>query len=196
MSEHIVGVEPKVYNGKKYRSTLEARIAEILDSIGLFWEYETKKIILQEGFYCPYQKEKVRNVEYIPDFIIGPIMIEVKGYETPDWKIKKKMLYRYFVEKEPHAIFYIVKNEKQLLQALDNHWSNLGFCIEVISKKETKVKGKKVYSSCFRDTYDSIKQAMFNLKLEGKAIGPILKSLSGKKDYIYGYSWKLKQINI
>lgn len=185
MSEHIVGVEPKEYNGKKYRSTLEARTAETLDKMGISWEYETKKITLQESFRCQYQKDKVRAIYYIPDFIVGPIMLETKGFETPDWNIKKKLLYKYLTENEPEAIFYIIKNDKQLLEALDNHWEYLGYAIQVTSKP--KREGDTPIVQCF----DSIAQAMEELNLKGKTITPILKSLIGKKEWVYDYNWKL-----
>lgn len=193
MSEHIVGVEPKVYNGRKYRSTLEARTAETLDAMGLPWEYETKRITLQEGFRCQYQKEKVRAIEYVPDFIIGPIMLETKGFETPDWKIKKKLLYKYLKENDPDAIFYMIRNDKQLIEALDNHWTYLGYCIQV-SPKPKKVKGK-FYPDTIR-MFDSIQEAMCQLGLKGKYLTPILHSLTGKKEYVYGYNWKLCKIKM
>lgn len=189
MSAHIVGVEPKVYNGRKYRSTLEADTAKTLDEMGLPWEYETKKITLQEGFYCQYQREKVRSIEYIPDFIIGPIMLETKGFETPDWKIKKKMLYKYLTENEPDAIFYMIKNSKQLLQALDHHWAYLGYAIQVTSKGSKKNPPET-------KLYDSIIEALDDLGLKGKNLGPILRGLTGRTEFVYGYNWKLKKINL
>lgn len=193
MSEHIVGVEPKVYNGKKYRSTLEADTAKTLDALGLSWEYETKKITLQKGFYCQYQKDKVRSIEYIPDFIIGPIMLETKGFETPDWKIKKKLLYKYLTENHPDAIFYMVKNQKQLLEVLDRHWSYLGFAIKVTSKP---IKKRGIIQGGDSNLYDSVAQAMDDLKLKGKTIAPIIRSLTGRTHYVYGYNWKLVKLKL
>jgi hypothetical protein len=157
--------------------------------MGISWEYDTKKITLQKGFYCQYQKDKVRAIDYIPDFVIGPIMLETKGFETPDWKIKKKLLYKYLSENEPEAIFYIIKNDRQLLEALDRHWTYLGYAIQVTSRgsknnpPETKL-------------YDSILQALNDLNLKGKSVTPILRSLIGKSEFVYGYNWKLKKINL
>ena len=194
MSEHIVGVEPKEYNGRKYRSTLEAHTAETLDKMGIPWEYETKKIVLQDGFYCQYQKEKVRSIEYIPDFVIGSIMLETKGFETPDWKIKKKLLFKHLKENEPEAIFYMIKNDKQLLQALDKHWSYLGYAIQVTPRpKKCSISGGTVSTS---KLFDSIEQAMSELKLTGKSTVPILRSLTGKKDYAYNYNWQLHKLKL
>lgn len=194
MSEHIVGVEPKEYNGRKYRSTLEANTAKTLDELGIPWEYETKKITLQESFRCQYQKDKVRSIEYIPDFIIGPIMLETKGFETPDWKIKKKLLYKYLTDNEPEAIFYMVKNTKQLLLSLDQHWQYLGYCIQVTPKPKSKT--VPVVSPTGSQLFDSISQAMDALNLTGKSLTPILSSLTGHKEYVYNYNWKLVKIKL
>ena len=138
MSEHIVGVSPKFYNGRNYKSTLEAHTAELLDKIGIPWEYESKIYTIQEGFYCPWQKTKVRDMEYVPDFVIGPVMIETKGYETPDWKLKKKIFFKYLKENEPDAIWYMCKNLKQVIQVLDNHLTYLGYAVQVTSKPTKK----------------------------------------------------------
>ena len=189
MSEHIVGVEPKVYNGVKYKSTLEAKTAETLDKMGIPWEYETKTYTLQEGFYCPWQKRKVMEISYTPDFIIGPIMIETKGWKTPDFKIKEKMFYKYLKENEPDAIYYIVKDQKQLLEALDNHWSYLGYCVEVTSKPQ---KNKPVQSYRF----SSIAEALVEIHCQGKSYATILRSLIGKNQYVFGFNFKLVKITL
>lgn len=190
MSEHIVGVQPKVYNGRRYRSTLEAATAEALDKMGIPFLYENRRIEVFPAFRCPFQKEKVRAIDYKPDFEIGNIIIETKGYETPDWKIKRKLLYRYLQQNEPETLFYQVKNLRQLLQALDYHWSSLGYCIEVIPKPKTKKE------DCTPKYFDSIKQAMQQLNLDSRPVGCILRSLIGKTDYIYGYKWKIKRIKL
>ena len=187
MSEHVVGVEPTVYNGKKYRSTLEANTAETLDKMGIPWEYEVRTFVLQESFYSQYQKRKVKRIEYTPDFFIGPIMIEMKGYETPEWKIKKKLFFKYLKENEPDAIWYMCKNTKQLLEVLDRHWDYLGFAVQVTSKGSKKQQPET-------KLYNSIQQAMEELGLKGKSITSILRSLTGRTEYVYGYKWNLKKI--
>ena len=190
MSERILGVshqEVLEYNGKKFRSRLEIQTAKTLDELGIPYSYEERKIILQEGFRCQYQKNKVIGISYTPDFVIGPIMLECKGFETPEWKIKKKLLFKYLKENEPDAIFYMVKNNKQLLEALDNHWAYLGFCVEVTSKPD-----KKHNSGTHK--FDSIKQAMLDLGLKGKSMTSVLRSLTGRTEYVYGYKWNLKKI--
>ena len=186
MSGRIQGVQPREWNGKKYRSTLEAKIAQTLDCLGLPFSYETKKIILLEGFRCPYQKEKIRSITYMPDFIVGNILIEAKGFETPEWKNKKKYIFKYLMENEPDTPFYIIKSERQLLEVLDNHWAYLGYAIQVTPKPS-----KAPVQSGSAALYDSLTQAMSELHLMGKPITPILRSLKGEKDYVYNFNWKL-----
>lgn len=190
MSERILNVHPKEYNGKKYRSTLEAETAKVLDALGIPFAYEERKIELLEGFRTPFQKDKVRSLTYTPDFIIGPIMLECKGFETPEWKIKKKLLFKWLLDNEPDTIFYQVHDaRKQLIEALDNHWSYLGYALQVTSKGTKKIPSKS-------SLYDSIKQAMDDLNLKGKPIGAIVKCLIGKTQYVYNYNWKLIKITL
>lgn len=193
MSERIQNVShQKVleYNGKKLRSQLEIKTAETLDALGISYQYEERKIVLQEGFKCPYQKNKVIGITYTPDFIIGPIMLECKGFETPEWKIKKKLLFKWLMENEPDTIFYQIHDaQKSLLEVLDRHLEYLGYCVQVTPKP------KKSHPSASQ-TYDSVSQAMEELKLKGKTLGPILRSLTGSTVYVYGFKWELKKITL
>lgn len=181
------------YKGVKYRSQLEVKTAEVLDALHIPFEYESRKLILQEGFRCPYQKDKVRALTYTPDFIIGPIMLECKGFETPEWKIKKKLLFKYLSENEPDVIFHQIHDAgKHLLEALDSHLTYLGLCIEV----SPKPKSRSLNSDSITAKYDSISEAMQDLGLKGKPIGTILRSLTGKAQYVYGYNWKLVKLTL
>ena len=191
MSEsRIVNVHAQEYQGKKFRSTLEAQTAKALDEMGIPYQYEERKIELMEGFRSPFQKDKVRSIYYIPDFVIGPIMLECKGFETPEWKIKKKLLFKWLQENEPETIFYQIHDaRKSLLKVLDNHLTYLGCAVQVTSKPTKK-------SPSEIKMYESIEEAMIELKLKGKNIGPILNSLTGKKEYVYGYSWRLIKLKL
>ena len=174
-----------------YKSTLEAETAEALDCMGLPIRYEERRLTVFEGFRCPFQKDKVIAVYYKPDFWVGDIILECKGFETPEWKIKKKLIFKWLMENEPDTIFHQIHDaRKELLKALDPHWSYLGYAIKVTSKKEKNNK------PVFTGIYESAEQAMAHLNLRGKALGPIVRSLTGKKDYVYGYNWKLEKLNI
>ena len=185
MSERIQNVVEADYNGRHYRSTLEAETAKVLDLLGIPFQYEPRKIVLQEGFRCPYQKDKVRDLTYTPDFIIGPIMLECKGFETPEWKIKKKLLFKWLMENEPDTVFYQVHDaRKQLLEVLDRYWTYLDCCVGVTSRPTKKQPSQT-------KTYESVYEAMDDLGLQGKPLGAILRSLTGKTQWVYGYNWKL-----
>ena len=195
MSERILNVDHQEsieYSGKKFRSNLEAQTAKTLDELGVPYKYEERKIVLQEGFRCPYQKDKVRELTYRPDFEIGSsILIECKGFETPEWKIKKKLLFKWLMENEPGTCFYqIHDSKKQLLETLDHQWSYLGYAVKVTPKATRKVPNPQ------GRLYDSIDEAFEDLNLRGKPKGAILRSLTGKSPYVYGYSWELKKISL
>jgi len=194
MSERIKNVDhaqrPKEYNGKKFRSDLERNTARTLDVLNIPYEYEPRKIVLLEGFRCPYQKDKVRALTYTPDFIIGNIMIECKGFETPEWKNKKKLVFRYLIDNEPDTMFYQIHDcKKSLLTVLDNHWITLGKVIKVTSKS-TKKNPSVEYK------FSSIREAMDTLHLTGRTIAPIMRSLMGNAQFVYDYNWKLENLNL
>lgn len=191
MSERIQNVQHDLeYNGRKFRSALEVSTAKVLESLGIPYEYESKKIVLQEGFRCPFQKEKVRDITYTVDFIIGPIMLECKGFETPEWKIKKKMVFKWLMENEPDTIFYQIHDaRRQLLEVLDRHLVYLGYYLEVTSKP-SRLKPSETFK------FDSIREAMEDLNLRGKPIGAILRSLTGKTEWVFGYKWQIKRIEL
>jgi hypothetical protein len=193
MSERILNVDHQEsieYSGKKFRSNLEVQTAKTLDELGLPYAYEERTITLIDKFRCPYQKDMVRACTYKPDFIIGPIMLECKGFETPEWKIKKKLIFKWLMENEPDTVFCQKHDSrKQLIEALDSHLVYLGYAVQVTSKGTKK---------CPSETkmYDSIREAMEDLGMKHKNIGPVLRSLTSKSQWVYGYSWKLKKLEL
>jgi hypothetical protein len=192
MSERIQNVdqhEEIAYNGRKFRSKLEVQTAQTLDALGIPYQYEERKIELLEGFRCPYQKNKVKGITYKPDFIIGSIMLECKGFETPEWKIKKKYVFKWLMENEPDTVFYQIHDAgKSLVEMLDKHWSYLGMAIRVISKPSKK---KPSESRMF----DSVAQAMDELNIHC-SLGLVLSSLTGKREYVLGYKFELVKITL
>lgn len=190
MSERIQNVdqhEEISYNGRKFRSKLEVQTAQTLDALGIPYQYEERKIELLEGFRCPYQKNKVKGITYKPDFIIGSIMLECKGFETPEWKIKKKYVFKWLMENEPDTVFYQIHDAgKSLVEMLDKHWSYLGMAIRVTSKP-SKRKPSEIRM------FDSVAQAMDELNIHC-SLGLVLSSLTGKREYVSGYKFELVKI--
>ena len=87
------------YRGAIYDSTKEAERAaelELLQRAGKIKNLRRQvKFTLQEGF--SYKGRKIRAIEYVADFVYeadGLIIEDVKGYRTPEYKIKAKMLKR------------------------------------------------------------------------------------------------------
>lgn len=191
MSERIQNVHPKEYKGVQYRSTLEAETAETLDAMGLPIRYEERRFTVFEGFRCPFQKIKIKPITYKPDFWVGNIILECKGFETPEWMIKKKLIFKYLMDNEPEVIYYQIGNcKKDLILALDSHWPYLRYAIRVTSNR------KKKNEQEFSKLYDSVKEAMADLKIKSRAIGSIVRSLTGKTEYVFGYKWKLEKLKI
>lgn len=116
------------YNGIKFRSKLEAECAKILDKEGVKYEYEPFKIELLPTFQ--YDGKTYRAWTYSPDFILyNNIMVEVKGWETDTWSIKKKMILKYIVDHDYSYEFYMIKNTSQL-QKLINELKERESCKE------------------------------------------------------------------
>lgn len=64
---------------KRGRSTYEAKIMEDLEARGIKYEYETLKLKYVKDF-CPHCKLPSKEGVYTPDFIIGDLICEAKGY--------------------------------------------------------------------------------------------------------------------
>jgi hypothetical protein len=105
--------------------------------------------------------------------------------------IKKKLIFKYLMESKPDVIYYQIGNcRKDLILALDPHWTYLGYAIRVTSKR------KKKKEENFSKLYDSVKDAMADLGIKSRAIGTIVRSLTGKTEYVFGYNWKLEKLKI
>lgn len=190
MSTRIQNVSPKEYNGIKYRSTLEADTAKVLDALDIPFRYEDIRYEVFKGFRSKYQKDKVQSIFYTPDFILGDfLIIECKGFETPEWRMKRKLVFKYLEENEPQMVFHQTHDcRKSLLETLDKYWMRLGYAIRV-TRKPTK---RTVFPS---STFTSISEAMEALSIK-KPIGNILRSLMGKSTYIYNFKWELIKLKI
>jgi ribosomal protein S26 len=75
------GLRTTYWKRDDVRSGLEARVREDLDERGIKYEYETVKLPYIKK-YCPACGEAIQKGNYIPDFIIGSIIVEVKGRFT------------------------------------------------------------------------------------------------------------------
>ena len=108
-----------IIDGISFSSALEARfyLSMAKDERIIITRLQPR-FILQEWFV--YEWKKIRPIEYVADFIIevdqDVYIIDSKWFETPDFKLKKKMfLYKYWKEhrllvcrsiKELHRILF------------------------------------------------------------------------------------------
>lgn len=83
---------------------------------GVEYEYEKTVFTLLPSFV--YNKSKIRPVTYKPDFMGDGWLIEVKGLETPDFKIKWKMLKKYLHDKEDPLRLYLIKSVRELREII------------------------------------------------------------------------------
>lgn len=111
-NKKVKNAKSTVYKGIKYRSTLEARFAEFFDKEGIKVEYEPFKITLLPSFR--YNGECIRAIHYTPDFIMDycgrKYIIEVKGYPTDAYRLKKKFILNWLLQNHSIYTFYEVKS--------------------------------------------------------------------------------------
>ena len=101
---------------KKFDSKREYYMYQCLKKWGIVFK-EKEKMVLMLGF--TYNGEKVREIAIIPDFSIytqtGELIaiVDVKGIETPDFKLKWKMLKRKFYIDGVIAEMFLPKSHKE-----------------------------------------------------------------------------------
>lgn len=136
MNRKVVNATSISYNGIKFKSKIEVSIYKLLEQSGLKFSYEDFTITLLEGFYptkvsyIPRKKrgirvtefkEKVRNMTYTPDFTVFKndkiYLIEVKGFETDRYIVKRKLLLKYIEDKD--MIFFEIHTIKDMINCIE-----------------------------------------------------------------------------
>lgn len=93
-----------IYNGIRYDSKREAEKAQELDMLKqsgevIDWTAHPRYLLIPR--YINRDGKIVRPTHYIPDFWVkyrdgGEVVIDIKGFQTPEFKLKMKMFnYRY-----------------------------------------------------------------------------------------------------
>lgn len=113
----IRGATPTEYNGRRYRSKMEATFARLLDMAGLDYAYEAEKWELLPA--QEYRGEKVRPVTYTPDFIVGGTVVEVKGWRNDVFPLKRKLIIKYINERRPGTVFIEARSARDMADAVD-----------------------------------------------------------------------------
>lgn len=100
----------QTYNGTKYDSTLEAKVAEDLD-----WQLKSGDLIeVKRQVKIPLTVNKVLICNYYCDFRVidkhGQVKyVEAKGMELPIWQMKKKLFLALLPEIDNGAVFEMIK---------------------------------------------------------------------------------------
>jgi hypothetical protein len=104
------GAKKQTYNGDKYDSTFEAKVAEDLD-----WQLKSGDLIrVERQVKIPLYVNEVLICNYYIDFITedkhgARKYIEVKGMETSTWKLKWKLCQALKNQIDPGAEWLIIK---------------------------------------------------------------------------------------
>lgn len=102
------------YNGNKYDSKLEARVAEELD-----YRLKSGEIIeIKRQVRIPLIVNTIKISTYYIDFIYikkdgTRVYCEVKGFETEVWKMKWKLLTAIIPELDSDAVLEVIKDNKR-----------------------------------------------------------------------------------
>lgn len=89
-NKKIKGATVTEYNGIKFRSKLESRVAKYLNDHNIPFEYEPFRLCLLPSI--TYNGQTFKSVHYTPDFKCGDFLIEVKGYPNDSWSLKRKLI--------------------------------------------------------------------------------------------------------
>lgn len=122
----------------KFRSKSERTMYNLLKDSGLEFRHEPAAIELLKGFYPTHpwyegtkeRSDKVRSITYTPDFVVdgkyNTYIIEVKGFITDRYPLKRKMLLC-LMQSHTSFKFFEVHTKRDML-----------FCIDRIKKIENE----------------------------------------------------------
>ena len=82
-------------SGEIFASIVEREYSDFLCLNGVRYQKQVS-FDLWGSFDSKYGK--LRPISYRADFVVGNIVIDVKGFETPEFKMKKKMFAKVFPE--------------------------------------------------------------------------------------------------
>lgn len=117
VNKKIKGTKVGEYNGIKFRSQLEIKVAKYLIASNIPFEYESLKLLLLPSF--KYHNQTFRSVHYTPDFKCGDYLIEVKGYPNDVWKLKRKLVANYILTNNLPYKFREVHSVQELKKVID-----------------------------------------------------------------------------
>ena len=108
--------------GLHFRSKLECYTYEAFMKAGIPVEYEPKHFTLLNKF--EYDKEKIRAITYLPDFIgnykNNKFVVECKGMITESFPLRWKLFKYYLKRHRSKHKCYMVRNHKQVDEMIND----------------------------------------------------------------------------
>ena len=108
--------------GLHFRSKLECYTYEAFMKAGIPVEYEPKHFTLLNKF--EYNKEKIRAITYLPDFIgnykNNKFVVECKGMITESFPLRWKLFKYYLKRHRSKHKCYMVRNHKQVDEMIND----------------------------------------------------------------------------
>ncbi len=116
-NKKIKNATPTTYKGVQYRSKLEVRFAMMLDAEKIPFAYEEETWVVLDK--QTYMGKTIRCVTYTPDFIIGNVVVEIKGFRNDVFPLKRKLIIKFINENRPGTVFIEAKTVADMRAAVD-----------------------------------------------------------------------------
>lgn len=116
-NKKIKNATPTIYKGIRYRSKLEVRFAMMLDAEKIPFAYEEETWVVLDK--QTYMGQTIRCVTYTPDFIIGNVVVEIKGFRNDVFPLKRKLIIKFINENRPATVFIEAKTVADMRAAVE-----------------------------------------------------------------------------
>lgn len=95
---------------------MEATFAMMLRAEGIDFGYESQtwELLPRQTF----QGETLKAVTYTPDFTIGDIVVEIKGWRNDVYPLKKKLIAAFIKRVKPDTTFIEASSPKMMMEAV------------------------------------------------------------------------------
>lgn len=108
--------------GIQFKSKLECYTYEAFINAGIPVKYEPKHFTLIPNF--EYLGEKIRPITYLPDFVGKNFIVECKGLITDSFPLRFKLFKRYLKQHHSTNKVYLVRNQKQVNEMIQEIINN------------------------------------------------------------------------
>lgn len=116
-NKKIKNATSTIYKGIRYRSKLEVRFAMMLDAEKIPFAYEEETWVVLDK--QTYMGQTIRCVTYTPDFIIGDVVVEIKGFRNDVFPLKRKLIIKFINENRPATVFIEAKTVADMRAAVE-----------------------------------------------------------------------------